>query len=141
MALTEATAHLDAFTASVIAARVLAPLTGPDGQPLPGMAPISQATFRARLHRQLVLAHGLIGQARRTHAQALGARRLTSEPQPDGTALLLISGDGPRIAAAAGRVDTIARALRNGGDPRTLDQLRADVATDLLLREPVKLSV
>ena len=44
-----------------------------------------------------------------------------------------ITGDGPRIAAAQGRVDTIARRLRQGGSPRTLDQLRADVATDLLL--------
>ncbi len=134
MTLVEATRGLDAFTASVIATRVLRPLTGPDGLPLPGTAPISQATFRARLHRQLVLAHGLIGQAERTHAEALKARRASSEPQRDGTGVMLISGDGPRVAAAAGRVDTIARALRKRGDPRTLDQLRADVATDLLLR-------
>ena len=36
MALTEATAHLDAFTAAAIATRVLQRLTGPDGVPLPG---------------------------------------------------------------------------------------------------------
>ena len=46
----------------------------------------------------------------------------------------MVSGDGPRIAAAQSRVDTIARRLRAGGDARTLDQLRADVATDLVLR-------
>jgi hypothetical protein len=62
MALAEATAHLDAYTASVIAARVLRPLTGPDGEPLPGVAPLSQATFNARLHRQLVLHNGLAGE-------------------------------------------------------------------------------
>jgi len=55
MALTEATGHLDAFTASVIANRVLRPLTGPDGVPLPGVAPLSEATFRARLHRQQLI--------------------------------------------------------------------------------------
>ena len=134
MALAEATAHLDALTAAAIAARVLRPLTGPDGVPLPGVAALSESTFRARLHRQLVLHHGLVGDAERTHAQAVEARRLSSEPQRDGTALMLISGDGPRIAAAQERVDKIARRLRRGGDARTLDQLRSDVATDLLMR-------
>jgi len=134
LALTEATAHLDAFTAAAIATRVLKPLTGPDGLPLPGMAPLSEATFRARLHRQLVLHHGLVGEAERTHGQAVKARRLTAQPQRDGTGMMLLTGDGPRIAAALARVDRIARRLRKGGDTRTLDQLRADIATDLLLR-------
>jgi hypothetical protein len=119
---------------AAIGSRVLAPLTGPDGVPLPGMAPLSQATFRARLHRQLGLHHGLICEAQRSHTQAVAGRRLSTQPQPDGTGLILISGDGPRIAAAQGRVDTIARRLRLCGDPRNLDQLRADVATDLLMR-------
>ena len=130
----EATQHLDAVTAAAIATRVLAPLSGPDGVPLPGVAPLSEATFRGRLRTQLVLHHGLVEQARRTYELALGARRVQTEPQREGTALMLISGDGPRVAAAAGRVDTIARHLRRRGDARTLDQLRADVATDLLMR-------
>jgi hypothetical protein len=131
--LAEATAHLDAFTAAAIATRVLRPLTGPDGVPLPDGAALSQATFNARLHRQLVLHHGLVGQAERTHEEALKGRDMRAEPQPDGTGSLLITGDGPRIQAAAERVDRIARRLRQNGDPRTLAQLRADVATDLLL--------
>src|SRR5665648_866149 len=134
MALTEAAAHLDAFTAAAIATRVLEPLTGPDGVPLPGVAPLSEATFRARLHRQLGLHHGLAGETERTHEEAVKGRRLTAEPQRDGTGMMLLTGDGPRIAAALGRVDRIARRLRDGGDTRILDQLRADVATDLLLR-------
>jgi hypothetical protein len=134
MALAEATAHLDAYTASVIAARVLRRLTGPDGEPLPEVAPLSQATFNARLHRQLVLHNGLVGEAERTHEKAVKARRLTAEPQRDGTGALVITGEGPRITAAACRVDKIARRLRKDGDQRTLDQLRADVATDLLMR-------
>jgi hypothetical protein len=132
--LTEATAHLDAVTAATIATRVLRPLTGPDGVPLPGMAPLSQATFTARLRTQLVLANGLVGEAARTYAEALKARRLSAEPHPDGTGVLFLSGDGARVTAAAGRVDRIARRLRKAGDSRTLVQLRADVATDLLLR-------
>jgi len=134
MALAEATAHLDAHTASVIATRVLRPLTGPDGEPLPGVAPLSQATFNSRLHRQLVLHNGVVGEAERTHEEAVKARCLTAQPQPHGTGSLLLTGDGPRITAAAARVDKIARRLRAGGDERTLDQLRADVATDLLMR-------
>jgi hypothetical protein len=132
LTLAEATAHLDAAIAAGIATRVLRPLTSPDGTLLPA-APLSQATFRARLHRQLVLHHGLTGQAKRTYQEGLKARRMSAEPHPDGTGGLLITGDGPRICAAHSRVDQIARRLRNEGDPRTLDQLRADVATNLLL--------
>jgi hypothetical protein len=132
--LAEATAHLDAYTAAAIATRVLAPLTGPDGVPLPGVAPLSQATFTARLRTQLVLHHGLVGEVERSYREGLKARRLSAEPHPDGTGLLLVTGDGPRISAAQCRVDQIARRLRNGGDGRTLAQLRADVAIDLLLR-------
>jgi len=134
VALTEATAHLDAFTAAAIATRVLRPLTGPDGVPLPGLAPLSQATFAARLRTQLVLHHGLVGEAERTYAEALKERRMSAEPNPDGTGALLVTGDGARITAAQCRVDRIARRLRKNGDVRTLAQLRADVATDLLLR-------
>ena len=133
LALTEATADLDALTAAAIAVRVLRPLTGSDGVVLPLTAPLSQATFTARLRTQLVLAHGLVGEAERTYAKALKARRCSAEANPDGTGVLFLSGDGPRISAAAGRVDRIARRLRKGGDGRTLAQLRADVATDLLL--------
>ena len=113
---------------------MLAPLTGPDGVPLAGVAPLSQATFTARLHKQLVLAHGLVGEAERTYAEAVKGRRLCAEPHRDGTGALLITGDGARLGAAAGRVDRIARALRRGGDVRTIAQLRADVGLDLLLR-------
>ncbi len=134
VALAEATAHLDALVATGIAARVLRPLTGPDGVPLPGLAPLSQATFAARLRTQLILHHGLVGEAERTYAEALKERRMSAEPNPDGTGVLLVTGDGTRITAAQCRVDRIARRLRQGGDGRTLAQLRADVATDLLLR-------
>jgi hypothetical protein len=133
-ALTEATAHLDAVTAAAIAIRVLRPASGPDGVPLAGMAPLSQATFTARLRTQLVLACGVVPEAERAYAAALKGRRLSAEPHPDGTGVLFISGDGARISAAAGRVERIAGRLRKGGDSRTLAQLRADVATDLLLR-------
>ena len=83
---------------------------------------------------QLVLHHGLVGEAERTYQEALKGRCVRSEANPDGSGSLLVTGDGPRIDAAQGRVDQIARRLRKSGDARTLAQLRADVATDLLLR-------
>jgi len=87
ISLAQATAHLDAVTAAAIGTRVLRPLTGPDGAALPGVAPASEATFRARLHTQLVL-HGLVGQAERSHAEAVRGRYVRAEPQQDGTGLL-----------------------------------------------------
>lgn len=134
LSLVEATAHLDAYTAATIATRVLRPITSPDGATLPGTAPLSQAMFKARLHKQLVLHHGLIGQADRTYEESVKGRYLRAEPNADGTGTLLITGDGPRLAAARERVDKIARRLRQSGDARTIAQLNADVATDLLLR-------
>ena len=82
VALTEATAHLDALTAAAIATRVLRPLTGPDGVPLPGLAPLSQATFAARLRTQLVLHHGLVGEAERTYAEATQGAPNVCRAQP-----------------------------------------------------------
>jgi hypothetical protein len=66
------------------------------------------------------------------HTSASG--NCTFDGQGQAQPRLQITGDGPRIEAAHGRVDRIARRLRKGGDARTLAQLRADVATDLLLR-------
>jgi len=134
LSLVEKTQDLDAVAADRIAATVLAPLTSPSGGVLPGQAPMSQATFSRRLHRQLVLHHGVVGEAERTHAEAMGRRDCRAESHPSGTGQVLIVGDGPRIAAAGERVDRIARKLRKDGDLRTVAQLRSDVALDLLMR-------
>ncbi|RSN43692.1 HNH endonuclease [Amycolatopsis sp. WAC 04197] len=63
-----------------------------------------------------------------------GGRRLTVRQGDTGVASIEVE-DGPaeKVAAAYTRVDREARALRAGGETRTLDQLRADVALDLLL--------
>jgi hypothetical protein len=55
------------------------------------------------------------------------------DPDVVGTGSLLVTGEAGRICAAIGRVDHLARQLRAAGDPRTLRQLRSDVALDLLL--------
>ncbi|MFD5090473.1 DUF222 domain-containing protein [Amycolatopsis thailandensis] len=61
-------------------------------------------------------------------------RRLTLRHGETGVASIEVE-DGPveKVTAAYRRIDREARALKTGGETRTLDQLRADVALDLLL--------
>ncbi|MEU9687088.1 HNH endonuclease signature motif containing protein [Amycolatopsis japonica] len=73
------------------------------------------------------------GAARRVERNR-GGRRLSVRQGETGVASIEVE-DGPveKVAAAYTRIDREARALRAGGETRTLDQLRADVALDLLL--------
>ena len=73
------------------------------------------------------------GDERRTRERR-EARCLTLTHQESGTATLTLD-DAPveKAVAAYARVDRMAKALKRRGEPRTLDQLRADVALDLLL--------
>ncbi|MFJ8915189.1 DUF222 domain-containing protein [Amycolatopsis sp. NPDC102389] len=66
--------------------------------------------------------------------QAREGRRLVVSQGEAGVASLEIE-DGPveKVAAAYNRINREARALKTGDETRTLDQLRADVALDLLL--------
>lgn len=61
-------------------------------------------------------------------------RRLSMAHGEAGVASIKVV-DGPveKVAAAYQRINREARALRNLGDTRTMDQLRADIALDLLL--------
>jgi hypothetical protein len=47
--------------------------------------------------------------------------------------VLNLVNDADKVIAAMERVDAIARAARQAGDPRDLDSLRADVITDILM--------
>lgn len=61
-------------------------------------------------------------------------RRVILHHQDQGTSQLAVDNVPTEKATAAYlRIDKIARALRTGTEKRTLDQLRADVALDLLL--------
>ncbi len=62
------------------------------------------------------------------------SRRLSLIQQDSGTATLILE-DAPaeKAVAAYSRVDRLAKALKTRDESRTLDQLRADVALDLLL--------
>ncbi|ANN22003.1 hypothetical protein SD37_24295 [Amycolatopsis orientalis] len=73
------------------------------------------------------------GAAKRAEHHRAG-RRLSMRHGETGVASIEVE-DGPveKVAAAYTRIDREARALKTGGETRTLDQLRADVALDLLL--------
>jgi len=71
--------------------------------------------------------------AERRHRRCLADRRVGVAPREDGMADLSIFGAAHDIAAAFEHIDRLARMSRGGGDERTLDQIRADTALDLLM--------
>ncbi|MCJ1674025.1 HNH endonuclease [Rathayibacter sp. VKM Ac-2929] len=66
------------------------------------------------------------------HVRARQDRAVWVSPEVDGMATLCALLPAPDAMGIAERVDRIARSLREGGDERTLAQLKADVLTDLL---------
>ncbi|WP_344867510.1 DUF222 domain-containing protein [Amycolatopsis ultiminotia] len=67
-------------------------------------------------------------------SQRRAERRVVLHHQAEGISQLSVDNTSTDKANAAySRIDRIARALKNGDEKRTLDQLRADVALDLLL--------
>ena len=66
--------------------------------------------------------------ARRT-AESNDARSVCLQPEVDDQATVLINGPAVPITRWYGTLDERARALKAAGDPRTLDQLRFDLAT------------
>jgi len=85
----------------------------------------------ARLRRLCILEDPAHAQAR--YEKSLERRRLVARPTADGTTHLHISDCAPHLAqAATDRVNRIARSLKTRHESRSVDQLRADVALDLL---------
>jgi hypothetical protein len=94
-------------------------------------APPSPSLFRQRLTRACLAADREAGERRReARRRRRGAFALI---EPDGLGALHVTNDADKIIGAMERVEAIARAARNGGDPRDLDSLRADVITDILM--------
>jgi len=72
-------------------------------------------------------------EAKTRYEEALLERRVVSQASPDGTADLYGMGLPPeRVAAITRFLDKTARSLKAGGDPRSMDQIRADIYLDLL---------
>lgn len=66
-------------------------------------------------------------------AQRYAARRATAQTGGDGMGWLSIEHAVDRVQVAHHRLTLAAKGLRAGGDSRTLDQLRCDLALDLLI--------
>ncbi|MDX1448889.1 MAG: DUF222 domain-containing protein, partial [Acidimicrobiia bacterium] len=65
--------------------------------------------------------------------RAVADRQLTSWTEPDGTIAIQVTGIDPlRGQELLDRINRIARKLRTSDESRTMDQLRADIAVDLL---------
>jgi hypothetical protein len=118
------TERLGTEVALAVSERLLAP--GRDGTIR------SHAAFLRELRRQVALHTPDPAENR---AAAIAGRDASAVLDPDaiGTGSSLVTGEAGRVCAAIGRVDALARTLRSAGDPRTLRQLRSDVALDLLL--------
>jgi len=71
--------------------------------------------------------------ARERYATALEQRRVVREANTHGTAnLMTIDAPPNRVGEAFNRIGNIAKSLHSKEDSRTLDQIRTDVALDLL---------
>ena len=118
--LLQGTAHLDEATARRVVASIL--------EDAPSL---TTGQLAERLRRLCIQADPESAAGR--YRDALGERRVVTEASPDGTAHLLGLDLPPdRVAAVARRIDRLARSLGGDGDPRTIDQRRADVFLDLL---------
>jgi len=112
--------HLDAAAARRVADAVLADAPG-----------LTTGQLAARLRRLCIEADP--DAARNRQRDALQERRVVAEASPDGTAHLFGLDLPPeQVAAITRRIDRLARAVGCGGDPRTIDQRRADVYLDIL---------
>ncbi|MGH8871762.1 MAG: DUF222 domain-containing protein [Acidimicrobiia bacterium] len=92
---------------------------------------LTTGQLRARLQRLVIAVDP--DSAKKRYEQGVEERRVSSEANPDGTANLYgMQLPAADAQAAMRRINRLARAARSKDDPRTMDQLRADVFLDLL---------
>jgi hypothetical protein len=113
--------HLDDDAAAQVVEAVLRPKDG---------APPSPSLVRRRLTRACLAADRDAALKRRRARRRRGA---FAHIDHDGLGVLTITNDADTIVAAMERADSLARAARQAGDARSLDVLRADAVTDLLV--------
>lgn len=119
--------HLDSDTATTVVATALTE------------APqLTTGQLRARIQKLCIEAD--TDQAKRRYEDRLAERKVVARINPEGTANLYGLDLAPnKVAAIRGRIQGMALRLKAGGDPRKMDQLRADIFEDLLLgKRPVK---
>lgn len=118
----EATRHLvDDELVDMLVAAVFAPTR--DG------AGLSAGLFRQRLRRAVLRADADAAAAAARRRAARRRNGAHAQVFDDGTGQLTIRNDAEKVAAAMDRADAAARAAKAAGDPRSLDQFRADFLT------------
>lgn len=118
--ITHVTSHLDQETARRVVDAVIDDAPG-----------LTTGELAARLRRLCVETDP--ESARDRYQEATARRRLVAEASPDGTANIFGMDLAPhRVAAVTRRINRLARGLKTADDPRSIDQLRADVFLDLL---------
>ncbi len=90
-------------------------------------------TGQLRAHLRRLAAEADPDSLREQYEHGLEDRRITIDANPDGTGNLCgWNLPAHRVAQARDRIQQIARSLKTAEEPRTLDQLRADIFLDLL---------
>jgi Domain of unknown function (DUF222) len=132
--LPKARAFADVLVAlPVPAARAVAAALLPEAQ-----SSLTVGQLRRRLEMRVKLADPTRARERTRHS--LTQRRIYQQLDADGTATLAgVCLPPTRAAAAADRIERLARAAHADGDTRTLDQLRADAMLALLSGAPFTL--
>jgi hypothetical protein len=97
---------------------------------------LTTGQIRARLQRLCITAEP--HEAKKRYDRALQSRKIVMQPSVDGTAHLFAFDLAPQDASAASRrINLLARSASGKDDPRTPDQIRADVYVDLLCGEDI----
>ena len=96
----------------------------------PGL--LNKTITQIRNHVHYVVTKVLSSEFDERFKKRFAARRVSSSPTGDGMAALTIDTDQVSVRLAEQHLDLLARDARSAGDERTLEQLRADLAIDLL---------
>ncbi|MBW8172839.1 HNH endonuclease [Ornithinimicrobium sp. Arc0846-15] len=120
---------LSVESAEKVAQASLGPHVDGDGQPVRP----SQAQFAERLGRAVISVEGSQATARDRRESRLRERDAFADIDDDGVGALSLTGGAASVAAAALRVDVIARKARSAGDPRAIGQIRSDLALALII--------
>lgn len=98
---------------------------------LPDAPGLTTGQLRARLAKLVIATDP--DTATKRHHKRTRERRVELQPTDDSCATLLgLNLPADTALAAANHLTTLARAIKQAGDPRTLDQLRADTFLNLL---------
>ena len=99
---------------------------------LVGLAPeLTTSQLAGRIRRRCIETNP--DEAKARYEQSVEERKVMSRLTPEGTANLhIIDADPHQVAAASRNIDWLAKQLKRAGDKRPTNQIRADVALDLL---------